>query len=138
MTRIFILWEHSYSVGNFTLDTQHQKFISIINELYESYVDQTTAIKIKKIIGELIDYSDYHFKTEEELFCRYNYPEKEKHLVKHAEFTLKISKFRDDLLTGNTNLSLQLMNFLRDWLLNHIKVEDQEYTGFLKSKELEQ
>jgi hemerythrin-like metal-binding protein len=137
MTRIFILWDNSYSVGNFTIDTQHQKFIAIINELYESFVDQTTAQKMENIIEELIDYSNYHFKTEEELFNKYNYPDKEVHMSKHTEFSIKIKEFQENFRKGQSNLTFQLMNFLRNWLLTHLKGEDQEYAGFIKSKEIQ-
>lgn len=135
MTRIFILWDNSYSVGNNVIDTQHQKFISIINELYESFVDQTAIQKLDKIIKELIDYSTYHFKTEEELFEKYNYPGKELHINHHSEFTLKIIEFKNEYLNGKVNLTFQLMNYLRNWLLNHIKSEDQEYAAYIKAKE---
>jgi hemerythrin-like metal-binding protein len=136
MTRIFILWDKTYSVGNFTIDTQHQKFISIINELYESFVDQTTALILKKIIKELIEYSEYHFKTEEELFEKYNYPDKEAHIAKHKEFTNKIKQFEEDIINGKANLTFQLMNYLRNWLLIHLRDEDQKYAGFFKAKDL--
>ena len=134
MTRLFILWDHSYSVGNVTIDTQHQKFISIINELYESFVDQTASQKLERIIADLIDYSKYHFQTEEDLFEKYNYPDKEEHIAKHKEFTLKIEEFKRDFESGKTNLTFQLMNYLRNWLLVHLKYEDQQYAGFLKAK----
>jgi hemerythrin-like metal-binding protein len=135
MTRIFILWDNSYSVGNNVIDTQHQKFISIINELYESFVDQTANQKLDKIFKELVDYSSYHFKTEEELFEKYKYPDKELHNAHHIEFTLKINEFVNEFLNGKVNLTFQLMNYLRNWLLNHIKSEDQEYAAYIKAKE---
>jgi hemerythrin len=136
MTRLFILWENSYSVGINTIDTQHQKFISIINELYESFVDQTAASKMAKILDDLIDYSHYHFKTEEELFEKYNYHKKDFHMAKHKEFTDKIEEFRQSFEKEKINVTFQLMNYLRNWLINHIKSEDQEYAGFLKVKEI--
>lgn len=135
MTRIFILWDNSYSVGNKLIDSQHQKFISIINELYESFVDQTVSFNNEKIINELVDYSTYHFKTEEDLFEKHNYPDKEFHKIKHSEFTLKISEFKSEFLNGKINLTFQLMNYLRNWLINHIKSEDQEYAVYIKVKE---
>jgi len=137
MTRIFILWDNSYSVGNYTIDTQHQQFIAIINELYESFVDQTTAKKMETILGELIDYSHYHFRTEEELLNKYAYPEAEDHAAKHAEFTIKIKEFLDDFRSGRSSLTFQLMNFLRNWLLNHLRGEDQKFAPYIKSKELQ-
>jgi hemerythrin len=134
VTRLFILWDNSYSVGNKIIDTQHQKFISIINDLYESFVDQTTSSNLGKILDELVDYCNYHFNTEEELFHKYDYPDKEAHIAKHEEFNVKIRDFQRNFEIGNINVTFQLMNFLRNWLLNHLKSEDQKYATYFISK----
>lgn len=136
MTRIFVLWNESYSVGISRIDTQHKKLIDILNELYESFVDQTTGQKLEHIIEELNDYANYHFKTEEELFDEYAYPDTEKHVKEHQEFLNKITKFSDDLKANKKILTFQLMNFLRNWLLNHICGSDQEYVEHFKFRGL--
>jgi hemerythrin-like metal-binding protein len=133
MTRIFILWDNSLSVGNKIVDEQHMKLIDIINALYESFVDQTASIKLGKIIEELIDYADYHFKTEEELLEKYDYPFKNDHLALHEEFVIKINDFRNKYHEGKSNLTFQIMNFLRNWLLIHIKEEDQKFAVYIKN-----
>jgi hemerythrin len=135
MTRVFILWENSYSVGNDTIDTQHKIFISIINELYESFVDQTTSIKLVEIIDKLIDYSNYHFKTEEELIVKHNYPDIEAHMAAHDAFRIKMQEFRDEVKSNKSSLTFQLMNYLRNWLLLHLKDEDQQYATFIRLTE---
>lgn len=134
MTRLFILWNNSYSVGINTIDNQHKKLVDIINSLYESFVDQTAAQKLEHILNELIDYSQYHFKTEEDLFHDYDYPEKDIHISKHQEFIQKINEFHFKVVHEKINITYQLMNFLRNWLLEHIQSEDQEYSVFLRSK----
>ena len=136
MTRIFILWKDSYSVGVKRIDEQHKKLILIINKLYESFVDQTTGQKLKEIINDLVEYTQYHFKTEEELFLESSYPDAENHIQQHQEFIRKISKFKSDLEDGKTSLTFQLMNFLRNWLMNHIAISDQAYAGHFRTKEV--
>lgn len=134
MTRLFILWSNSYSVGINTIDSQHKKLVDIINSLYESFVDQTAAQKLEPILNELIDYSQYHFKTEEDLFHDYDYPKKNVHISKHQGFIKKINEFHFKVVQEKVNITYQLMNFLRNWLLDHIQSEDQEYSVFLRSK----
>lgn len=134
MTRIFILWNESYSVGIKRIDEQHKKLIVILNKLYESFVDQTTGQKLKEIIDELIDYTQYHFKTEEDLFKQSAYPDNDKHIEEHSEFIVKVTRFKTEFEAGKTNLTFQLMNFLRNWLINHIAISDQEYAGHFRSK----
>jgi hemerythrin len=134
MTRLFIIWDNSLNVGNLAIDTQHQNFIALINKLYESFVDQTTAYNLGRILEELVDYCFYHFRTEEELFQKYDYPNKEEHIAKHEEFALKIKEFQQNFEENKTAVTFQLMNYLRNWLLGHIKSEDQKYAGYFRSK----
>ena len=136
MTRIFILWNESYNIGIGNIDTQHKKLVDIINELYESFVDQTTGQKLHKILKELEDYTIYHFGTEEELFKKHGYPQTEAHLAEHKGFVERIKQFNADLIDGKTSLTFQLMNYLKNWLLGHICGSDQEYVSFFIDKEL--
>lgn len=134
MTRIFILWNESYSVGIKRIDEQHKNLVLILNMLYESFVDQTTGQKLKEIIDQLIDYTRYHFKAEEELFKQSDYPDTERHIEEHNEFIVKVARFKTEFEAGKTNLTFQLMNFLRNWLINHIAISDQDYAGHFRSK----
>jgi hemerythrin len=134
MTRIFVLWNESYSVGIKLIDEQHKGLINILNKLYESFIDQTVGKMLEEIINELVDYSKFHFKTEEKLFAESDYPDKEKHIIEHQEFVDKINGFKTELEKGKSSLTFQLMNFLRNWLLNHIAVSDQAYAGHFRAK----
>ncbi|MDF1549644.1 MAG: bacteriohemerythrin [Bacteroidales bacterium] len=129
MPRVFVLWNKSYSVGIEKIDTQHKKLIDVLNTLYESFVDQTTGQKLEEILHELLSYTDYHFKTEEELFEKYNYPNKDAHIAEHQEFIKRVVGFNEKFSQGKSTLTFQLMNFLRNWLINHICGSDQKYVS---------
>lgn len=134
MERVFVLWNNSYSVGIERIDTQHKKLIDILNKLYESFIDQTIGQKLEEIVKELIDYTDYHFKTEEELFEKSDYQEKEKHIEEHQKFIQKVNGFKKELEEKKSSLTFQLMNFLRNWLINHIAISDQAYASHFRTK----
>ncbi len=134
MTRVFILWNESYSVGIKRIDEQHKKLVMILNKLYESFVERTTGQKLEEIIDELIEYTQYHFNTEEELFNESTYPDMANHIEEHNGFKEKITKFKAELESGQTSLTFQLMNYLRNWLINHIAVSDQAYAGHFRAK----
>lgn len=134
MTRVFVLWNESYSVGLNHIDDQHKRLVEVLNKVYESFIDQTIGKKLDEIINELIDYTKYHFKTEEELFEKSEYPDAEEHIKEHRGFVEKIEDFKAKLDEGKTSLTFQLMNFLRNWLLNHIAVSDQAYAGYFRVK----
>jgi len=136
MSRIFILWNESYNVGFSIIDNQHKKLVDIINELYESFVDQTTGQKLHKILKDLENYTIYHFGTEEELFKKHGYPHSDAHLEEHHAFVEKIKQFNEELISGQTRITFQLMNYLKNWLLAHICGSDQAYVSFFIDKEL--
>jgi hemerythrin len=46
----------------------------------------------------------------------------------------QVGDFLDDLKRGNVAISFNLLEFLKDWLFNHIKIEDKKYGKFLKGK----
>jgi hemerythrin len=48
----------------------------------------------------------------------------------------KVTEFRSGLESGKLSLSLEVMNFLSDWLKNHIKVVDKKYASFFNEKGL--
>ncbi len=136
MSRVFILWNESYNVGITTIDTQHKKLVDILNELYESFVDQTSGQKLSGILKELTDYTVYHFGNEEQLFQKHGYPQAKEHLEEHKGFIARINAFSAELNSGKTKLTFQLMNYLKNWLLNHICGSDQAYVSYFIDKEL--
>ena len=123
-----ITWNDSLSVKVTEIDVQHKKLIDMINTLYD-------AMKIgkgKNVMGDtlnnLITYTATHFNTEEKYFDFYNYPDKESHILEHKKFTETVTKFKKDFDSGNATISLEVMNFLKDWLTKHINGADKKYT----------
>lgn len=99
-------------------------------------LEQKGKVVIGKILSGLDDYAVFHFKTEENYFDRFGYPGTAAHKKEHGDFDKKVSDFKSDFDQGKIGLSIQLMNFLRDWLQNHIQGVDKKYGPFLNSKEI--
>lgn len=129
-----INWSAEWSVGLVTIDTQHQKLIGYINELNEAMAQRKGKDIVEKILAGLVEYTKTHFANEELLFRTHNYPEAVAHKMKHDELAKKVMQFQKDFHDGKTVMSVEIMAFLKDWLLNHIKGTDMKYSPFLKSK----
>jgi hemerythrin len=54
--------------------------------------------------------------------------------VGHEDFIQKIDAFAQDFARGRVSLSLEMMGFLKDWLVEHIKGADKKYGPFLNKK----
>lgn len=128
-------WNSSLSVGNEKIDSQHKELIRLHNNLHESLLNDTledTAKAKTTTLDALMDYFSYHFSTEEGIFDEINFPKKKKHCQQHAEFTKKIENLREDIRAERIVLTTSLVKLLRNWIVEHIAVEDLQYAQYLK------
>ncbi len=131
-----IQWNESFSVNVVEIDKQHQKLVGMINDLYDAMHQGKGNDVLGKIIDGLISYAGTHFNTEERYFDQFGYSEANSHKREHSDFTAKVAEFNDGFKAGKLGLSIQVMNFLSDWLRNHIKGVDKKYGPFFNQKGL--
>ena len=129
-------WSDALSVGVVEVDRQHQKLVTMINDLNDAMRAGKGKDALGKTIAELIAYAATHFKTEEKYFDQFGYPESAVHKLEHVAFVQKVTDFKKGFDNGSLGLSLQVMDFLSDWLQKHIKGNDKKYTAFFNSKGL--
>lgn len=130
-------WTPKYSVNISKIDQQHSKFIDILNNLNMTLKKGEGREIIDKIIAELEDYADFHFKTEEDLFKKYDYPEYVEHKKEHDDFKKKVKEFLEksqNQKSGKVVLTIEISNFMLDWLINHILKSDKKFGPYLNSK----
>jgi hemerythrin len=133
----FIKWDDSLSVNVAEIDQQHQKLILMINELHGAMKLGKGKDVLGKIVNGLIGYTTIHFKTEEDYFRQFGYPQADSHKKEHIVFVGKVSEFKDGFEKGKLSLSIEILNFLSDWLQNHIKGTDKKYSQFFNGKGLQ-
>lgn len=123
----FLNWDDSLSVGVRSLDQQHQKLIDMINQLHDAMKERKAKEQLSSIIKGLVDYTTRHFADEERYFDKFNYPDAAAHKQDHQKFVKEVQDFKTKFEKENLALSIQIMNFLKDWLVKHIKGADQKY-----------
>jgi hemerythrin len=126
-----IAWDKSYSVSVKRCDEQHQKLFVLMNELHDAMRVGAGGGAVRKVVGELNDYTISHFAAEEALLERYGYPALDQHREEHKKFIARVNKFRDDLDQGGGTSSVAVLEFLKDWLARHIKQTDRKYSAHL-------
>ena len=137
MNEELISWSDDFSVGYEIVDNQHKKLCNMVNELYNSFVEGDTDTKIDKILGEMISYTDYHFKTEEEMFEKHDYSDTAVHKKQHKDFVDQVTTFHNDFKAGSEAVTYEVMDFLKEWLLNHIGQSDKKWGAEFKSKNIQ-
>ncbi len=125
----FIEWQDAYSVGSEAFDGDHKTFIDILNRLYEASAADEEAQD--GLLGELRDYADYHFRREEELMAAHGFAGLDKHREQHQTFIRKIEAARAGARRSEAEAA-QLVDFLQDWLINHILDADMKYRPLLE------
>lgn len=131
-----ITWEDSLSVKVSEIDAQHKKLVELINSLHESMKQRKASEALGGIIENLINYAIEHFRTEEKYFDQFGYLKASQHKREHKDFANKVAAFKKDFDNGKMMLSMDIMDFLKDWLLNHIKKTDMAYSDFFVEKGL--
>ena len=128
-------WKNDFSVGIEEIDEQHKRLFAIGKQIYEllnNYNDQDNFNSISSLIGEMSDYTAYHFQTEEELFEKYNYPEAQKHIAEHQEFIDYLQSLDLSQINGNhKEATMDLLKFISRWIFRHINSTDFRYSDFL-------
>ena len=126
-----VTWSDDYSVSIKEIDDQHKKLFDLLNELHDAMKKAKGKSVLGKVIKDLISYTEFHFSTEEILLQNCKYPDFKQHKLKHDEFTKKVKEFEQKYLDGSVLLSQEIVQFLMNWLVNHIKESDKQYSLFI-------
>jgi hemerythrin-like metal-binding protein len=130
-----LIWKDNYNVGISLIDDQHRKLVDIINHLGFISSIGIGLPSLSGAIKELQNYAAIHFRTEEELMTQSIFPEIEEHKNKHIEFLETVHRYEKMLANGDFVFSSSVLNFLLDWLFDHILNVDRELAGFLKKSD---
>ena len=126
-----INWDEKFSVSNKTIDDQHKQLVKLINDLFDSMRSGKSKDILESLLKELVSYTVYHFTAEEKMLQDANYPELAGHKKIHQTFVDKINEFKTDYDEGNIYISLEMINYLKEWILEHILHQDKQYMTYI-------
>jgi diguanylate cyclase (GGDEF)-like protein/hemerythrin-like metal-binding protein/PAS domain S-box-containing protein len=120
-------WSDGFDTGLETVDAQHCKLVGILNQLARHHTSNVADAELLRVFDELVNYTVYHFGTEEALMDEFAVPEAHAgpHRRAHQEFVEQALAARRDAekspheVTGNT------LAFLTNWLIQHILGTDR-------------
>ena len=129
-----ISWNQDLSVQVAQFDNQHKELVGLVNDLHDAMASGKGNTVLGKTLAKLIDYTKTHFAAEEKLMKQHSYPGYLSHKMEHDTLTRKALEIRTTFDSGKMVMSVELMNFLKDWLTKHIKGVDKKYGPFFLSK----
>lgn len=124
-------WSDKFSVNILELDDHHKKLIGLINCLHHVKQNNNDQKLLEKVLDELVDYTKYHFKREEELMEQFGYPDYSIHKSNHDNLVQQVLRMQKMYYIGTTDITTDIAILLNDWIAEHILVEDKEYGPYL-------
>jgi hemerythrin len=131
---IMFEWTNSYSVGVGSIDAQHKNLFALVRELHAAMSAGQGKAAVGKVLDRLIQYTAVHFAHEERLMRLYDYPDAVAHKAKHDALVRQVVKFQEDYAAGRAAMTVQLLHFLKDWLVTHIQGTDVKLAPCLKDR----
>ena len=130
-----IEWNDSLKLGIPSIDKDHQTLVRMPNDLADAVAQSRSQAVLEKVLGGLVNYTKTHFAREEKFFAQHGYPQEAAHKREHAALTEKALAVQTKLKNGNaTVLGMEVLAFLKDWLVNHIQGSDAKYAPFLRER----
>jgi hemerythrin len=124
-----VKWKADYEVGVKLIDEQHEKLFEIADRAYKLLTNDFILDKydrITEILGELKEYTIFHFKSEEEYMLSVGYKKFLSHKVIHEDFIKSIDNLDLHEIYLNQDESVKkILEFVVDWIDKHILNEDK-------------
>ncbi|SMC21052.1 hemerythrin [Clostridium acidisoli DSM 12555] len=117
-----------FRTGIKIIDEEHEKLFEIAERVYQLLKNPFTTDKYDKIVlilEELKNYTEFHFKDEEEYMASINYTGLFTQKVQHAEFIKVFDNMDLKSIDSNQDESLmKVLDYISKWLVEHILKED--------------
>ena len=129
----FIEWSNSLAVGVREIDNQHKQLFNLVNDLFDAMGKGEGNAILSMTLSDLTKYTVMHFETEENYMKAYNYTLFVSHKREHDKLTQQVVDLQNEFNSGSTRITVKVMNFLKDWLKNHIIQNDVKFGNFLNN-----
>ena len=135
-----LMWTESMSVGVKEFDLDHQRLIRMIDNMQSvlhRHQDrgQIPPEEIENTLDELEKYFRGHCYREEHAMARTGFPGFEEHREEHHWFITRVTELSFQARgSSSPDHGKELVEFMFQWLANHIIVTDRKYTEYLNRK----
>ncbi len=121
-----IKWTERFSVNIEAIDKQHKNIIQFTNQLVDAVKKGSSEDEILKIFRLLKEYSERHFKFEED-YIRENAAQLlEEQQFDHKRFMNTVNELYDQYHNEGNDVHLKLLGFLLGWIYEHILYVDKK------------
>lgn len=129
------VWEEGYKIGHPAMDSQHLVLFALLNQLDININHDMAESCITDVLSALASYIEFHFRHEENLMRKVEYPGLEDHMATHRVFVHELEVLSQVNGTCDPHkCALKVRGFVLDWLLNHILEVDADYSRHIAAQ----
>jgi len=131
-----ITWNDDWLIGQEEIDLHHKTLVDMIQTLFGALITTQGKDYINKVFVELVEYTKYHFKREEELFEEHGFDQLERQKNLHQTLVTDLLGISQTIIAHGSSeeTSEEVYDFLKHWLIDHIIEEDLKFKVFLAGK----
>ena len=119
-------WNANFETGIDVVDAQHRTLVALLNRMAQQFIDGSTEAQTRQILGELADYAEHHFSTEEAVWLAAF--GQDAHLHSHQQSHRAFFEHIAHLQAGQRPFQAvldDLFGYLSSWLAFHILDSDK-------------
>ncbi len=115
-------WSEALATGIDLVDEQHRQLLDIFNRAATALTQAASAAELGRLLDALVDYTHYHFREEAQLMAQWpiDAGHRAMHLRAHHSFSEFLRQARALAQSHPSDVGVDLLAFLAQWLLHHI------------------
>jgi hemerythrin len=127
-------WNNDYLVGVTAIDEQHKQLFRLAGRFHEAIIANKGKAMLDELLDSLVRYTSGHFMVEERLMAAIDYPERAQHAEQHQHLRNQLRAFQERFDSGETVMTIQVLQFLSRWLAGHTTSTDRRLGEYYKMK----
>lgn len=128
----YIQWSSRFELGVPFIDADHKVLVGLLNRMHDASRASGDLTDLGGILSALVDYTRYHFAREERAQESAGYPDIDEHREQHARLSIEARRLFEAYRRDPGGIDVgDLLDFLSDWLMDHILLHDMAIKPYL-------
>jgi len=130
-------WIDHAGTGVAIFDAEHRKLNEMVLDYYDAILSGEPKAALDALFGRLAVLTADHFVHEENYMRFAGYPESDRHIAAHrllVEALKDVPSIAGGAGDDRSIRALEVLRFLKHWLMEHILAEDRKLGGYLNSR----
>ena len=120
-----MIWNPDWETGVDLIDHQHRQLLAQIEQLFQAVHENQAIGQVPELLGFLGEYVETHFANEELHMQVTDYPGYGTHKAIHDGMRSRVARLIEAFRQDPSVVTDEVVDFLSDWLVQHIDVEDR-------------